>query len=271
MGCCRCNKQGSCRGCVCVKEGRSCSNCRLGKCRNGGSAAAPPVSDSGASCPEVSHSLPVPQLPVQPNPSLQRLASAAPVDVASSNAVHAPALPPAGPSPIDALPDLDSVLSLRVPTLQHVPKAVRDSWAHILSEVLSAIVSSPSEVGPWCKLFMLSKCLLANPPRGDAPTGVIRSNWFGLEFRSGEMANSWACGPRCLPTLEGSGHAQSGPSRKPPQLSPFAAATLLVPIEQWKMANTRRPYSPSPLWASPCPRLRFSMRCGQSTPSLILL
>ena len=109
---------------------------------------------------------PVPQLPVQPNPSLQRLASAAPVDVASSNAVHAPALPPAGPSPIDALPDLDSVLSLRVPTLQHVPKAVRDSWAHILSEVLSAIVSNPSEVGPWCKLFMLSKCLLANPARG---------------------------------------------------------------------------------------------------------
>ena len=170
-----------------------------------------------------------------------------------------------GPSSIDALPDLDSVLSLRVPTLQHVLKAVRDSF---LSEVLSAIVSSPSEVGPWCKLFMLSKCLLANPPRG---TGVIRSNWFGLEFRSGEMANSWACGPRCLPTLEGSGHAQSGPSRKPPQLSPFAAATLLVPVEQWKMANTRRPYSPSHLWASPCPRLRFSMRCGQSTPSLILL
>ena len=113
---------------------------------------------------------------------------------------------------------------------------------------------------------MLSKCLLANPPRGDAPTGVIRSNWFGLEFRSGEMANSWACWPRCLPTLEGSGHALSGPRRKPPQLNPFAAATLLVPVEQWKMANTTVPHI-----YGPRPALDSEMRAKhpQSDPPLV--
>ena len=35
--CCRCNRTGQCRGCACVKAGKSCSNClpsRLGNCSN---------------------------------------------------------------------------------------------------------------------------------------------------------------------------------------------------------------------------------------------
>ncbi len=37
MPCCKCNKTGSCRGCVCVKTGKSCTNClpsKLGTCSN---------------------------------------------------------------------------------------------------------------------------------------------------------------------------------------------------------------------------------------------
>ena len=257
--------------CVCVKEGRSCSNClpgRLGKCRNGGSAAPPPVSDSGASCPEVSHPLPVPQLPVQPNPSLQRLASAAPVDVASSNAVHAPALPPAGPSPIDALPDLDSVLSLRVPTLQHVPKAVRDSWAHIVSEVLSAIVSNPSEVGPWCKLFMLSKCLLANPPRGG------RSHWRDTlklvrsriqKWRDGEFMGLWAEVSANIRGLRSRSVRSKSKTTSAESLRRSNSTCARRAVEDGQYKKALQSLTSMGL------ALRFSMRCGQSTPSPILL
>ena len=68
-----------------------------------------------------------------------------------------------GCSLIDALPSLDSILRLRTPTLHHVPKGARDLWASLLGEVLG---SSPSDVFSWCRLFMLAKCILANPPRG---------------------------------------------------------------------------------------------------------
>ena len=39
--CCRCNGKGRCKGCVCVRNGKTCTNCtpgRVGKCENRGSA-----------------------------------------------------------------------------------------------------------------------------------------------------------------------------------------------------------------------------------------
>ena len=116
MGCCRCNMVGSCKGCVCVKEGRSCSNClrppgqMLQQCR--------------LRHPDAPHSLPVPPAACSTLP-LHPLPPATPVAGVPSNAIDAV-----------ALPNLDLVLCLRVPTLQ---KAVRDSWAHIVGDVLSAI------------------------------------------------------------------------------------------------------------------------------------
>ena len=66
---------------------------------------------------------------------------------------------------IGALPTLDSILSLKTPTLHHVPKGVRDTWAQIVGDALSAVVSSPSDVSVWCTLFMLARCILVSPPR----------------------------------------------------------------------------------------------------------
>ena len=106
------------------------------------------------------------QLPTEPS------LSSDPDAVDPFNTAVAPSSSPGpAPSPSDALPALDSILRLRIPTLQHVPKAARDSWALLLSDALSAVVADPSLVGPWCKFFMLSKCVLANPPRGG------RSHW----------------------------------------------------------------------------------------------
>ena len=59
-----------------------------------------------------------------------------------------------------ALPTLDSILSMKTPTLHHIPKGVRDGWAHIVGDALSAVVPSPSDVSVWCKLFMLARCIL---------------------------------------------------------------------------------------------------------------
>ena len=163
MACCKCNRSGRCKGCICVKEGRQCVNClpgRLGLCRNGDAA---PASSPARCCPgSLGQVLPDPQ-----SPSDLPLSNSSP-HISGPNA--AVPLPPAS-APIDALPSLELVLLSRVPTLQHVPKAVRDSWTLLLCEVLSDITTYPSEVGHWCKLFMLPKCVLMNPPRGG------RSHW----------------------------------------------------------------------------------------------
>ena len=74
-------------------------------------------------------------------------------------------------SPFDALLLLDSILCVRVPTLQHIPKAARDSWVFVLSDALSAVVSNHFPVSCWCKLLMLAICVLANPPRW------VHSHW----------------------------------------------------------------------------------------------
>ena len=84
---------------------------------------------------------------------------------------------------------------MRIPTLQHVPKAARVSWADLLCDVLSAIVINPSLEGPWRRLFMLAKCILANPPRGG------RSHWRDTlklvrariqRWKEGDLLGLWA-------------------------------------------------------------------------------
>ena len=44
MTCCRCNRVGQCKNCVCVKRGRVCDGClpsKLGKCQNTSNTHAP--------------------------------------------------------------------------------------------------------------------------------------------------------------------------------------------------------------------------------------
>ena len=195
--CCRCNRSALCKRCVCVREGRTCSRClpsRLGRCQNLASTSADPgpvragsvcpLSGSGAS-PAVSSALlaaaPVPG----DGPSASLPASSYPPPSAS----------PGDCSPIGApLPSLDDILRARVPTLRHVPKAARDDWARLVGDVFSSVSSSMSEVDSWCKVFMLARCILANPPRGG------RSHWRDTlkvvrtriqRWREGKIAELW--------------------------------------------------------------------------------
>ena len=103
MVCCKCNRSGRCKGCICVKEGRQCVNClpgRLGLCRNGDAA---PASSPRPLLPGFAGSS-APRSPVPPpalsSPSALPLSNSSP-HVSGPNA--AVLLPPAS-APIDALP-----------------------------------------------------------------------------------------------------------------------------------------------------------------------
>lgn len=63
-----------------------------------------------------------------------------------------------------ALPSLDSILGVKLPTLQHVPKGTRDAWADIL--MFGSITSIPSDLVSWLKCFMVAKCVLFNLAKG---------------------------------------------------------------------------------------------------------
>ena len=69
-------------------------------------------------------------------------------------------------STFNDITDLSTILQTNIPTLQHVPKGVRDEWARILSTCLSAVSASPENLDQWSKLFMLAKCTLASPATG---------------------------------------------------------------------------------------------------------
>ena len=79
---------------------------------------------------------------------------------------HVSAPPPSTPSP-QRLPSWDSIFALRCSTLQHVPKGARDDWADLITGVFSAIVDNLSNSDNWHKLFLLPRCVIANPSNGD--------------------------------------------------------------------------------------------------------
>ena len=93
-----------------------------------------------------------------------------------------------------AIPSLDSVFRLRVLTLHHVPKVVRDVWVYVFGESVQTICLDPSGEEVWVKFFMLDKCILANPPRGG------RCHWQDTQkcdqaqlaqWRAGEIMYLW--------------------------------------------------------------------------------
>ena len=61
---------------------------------------------------------------------------------------------------------LIGALQAHIPTLQHVLKSARDSWARALSVYFSCIMANPSDLSQWSRLFMLPKCVLASPAAG---------------------------------------------------------------------------------------------------------
>ena len=93
------------------------------------------------------HQLPVPDSQSQPLLSMPRL------------------LPlPMQPPPLSQV--LYQLSSRHIPTLQHVPKGVRDVWAEALHVCLSEVVRNPADLSLWTRLFMLAKCVLASAAAG---------------------------------------------------------------------------------------------------------
>ena len=139
--CCRCNGSAKCLRCACVRAGSRCSHCLpgdSGNCRN--------------TLPrDISVSPTPPPAPCAPPTTCL---SSEHQDVTFTEAS------------VRELPNLQSIFSTHIPTLHHVPKGARDSWAATLSSTLTSVVSSSSDISQWSKIFMLAKCVLASPATG---------------------------------------------------------------------------------------------------------
>ena len=77
---------------------------------------------------------------------------------------------------------------MKIPTLHHVPKGVRDAWARLVCEVLCAVSKDPSNTDAWHKFFMLPRCILANPVRGGW------SHWRDTEKTIRNRIRKWRVG-----------------------------------------------------------------------------
>ena len=158
--CCRCNMQAKCKRCACVRLNRPCSCCLPGdsnNCHNRRQSGSPAQVSSAPSTPSPASAEP---LSTASSPDASAARTGLPVTAPS---LHASAPPPPIPC---ALPTLSSVFQTHIPTLQHVPKGVRDVWAKALHVCLSEVVRDPADLSLWTRLFMLAKCVLASPAAG---------------------------------------------------------------------------------------------------------
>ena len=123
--CCRCKSTWKCLRCACVRDGTPCSRCLPGdteNCHNttprlphGPSTPLPPGSNTS---PPYGHLVRGPSAVV---PSDQRPDPSLPTTVCLD------------------LPSLITIFQAPCPTLKHVSKGVRDSWARVVSECLHRV------------------------------------------------------------------------------------------------------------------------------------
>ena len=152
-----CLREAECRVCL-PGDSNNCHNRR----QSGSPAQSAPVS-SAPSTPSPASAEP---LSTASSPDASAACTGLPVTAPPLHA-SAPPLPHATTSPIpSALPTLSSVFQTHIPTLQHVPKGVRDVWAKALHVCLSEVVRNPADLSLWTRLFMLAKCVLASPAAG---------------------------------------------------------------------------------------------------------
>lgn len=137
--CCRCCNTGVCVRCSCVKAGTTCFNCvpgKSGRCRNITHALSTTCSTRllAPSQNSISNDS---QRDSQPSANSHFPSSAASF---SPTATADPAPSAASRSASDGhLPSLYSIVSSASPTLLHVPKDARDTWAQILGDVCFSI------------------------------------------------------------------------------------------------------------------------------------
>ena len=209
--CCRCNKLSKCLRCTCVKDGMSCLGCLPGdngNCHNrlprGPLTCVRPTSPV-KSTPSASLD--------SPGPAVARAYASDPTSCPSS-------ICQTSSSTLRDLPSFIVISQSYIPTLQHVPKGVRDQWARVLSDCLSDVVDDPADLSHWTKVFMLAKCVLASPAAGR------RLRWREIlklvrsrlqKWQAGEWTTLWSeavAGGKSLSQRERAASASSPPQRK---------------------------------------------------------
>ena len=104
---------------------------------------------------------------------------------------ESPAVSTNPPSTIVAgsLPSLTTIHRTYIPTLQYyVHKGARDCWSRALSDCLLSVANNPADLTHLCKLFMLSKCVLASPAAGH------RLPWLEILQQVRSRLRRWSAG-----------------------------------------------------------------------------
>ena len=165
--CCRCNGTAKCLRCSCVRGGIPCSSCLpgdSGSCHNQPSSRPPSVNHVQGRDSTIGQF----QRPAATSPAIS-----SPPTVCYSSAQASTAVPPSASacpsvsSPVPPpLPSISAILLASIPTLQHVPKGARNSWARVLGDCIFSACEHPDDITSWTRLFMLPKCVLASPHSG---------------------------------------------------------------------------------------------------------
>ena len=191
--CYRCKSTGKCLRCACVRDGTPCSRCLPGDAEN-----------CHNTTPRLPHG---PSTPFPPgsntSPPSSHLARG-PSAVVPSDEYPDSSFPP---TVCLDLPSLTTIFQAPCPIHKHVPKGVRDSWARVVSECLSAVCDAPTDLSRWSKLFMLAKCVLASPATGH------RLRWREILALVRSRINRWLAGDLGVYTVVGGGSWWEDPLR----------------------------------------------------------
>ena len=126
MSCSRCNRTGTCKNCVCKKAGKLCSRClpgKLGNCANQSATDLPGLSQASSWSLAPAPPTSLHRLPSGSQPSVASTGSARQPPPAVSNCQPLSTIqPPSSTFLVNPLPTQDSILRVRLSTLQHVPR-----------------------------------------------------------------------------------------------------------------------------------------------------
>ena len=145
--CCRCNGDGKCRNCSCVKEGKTCTTClpsRRGRCLNKPHPSAPAPANQPVHCPSARTQL---TATVHASPSIDAsVAPATPTLTSATNSIMASA----GSTPVSTTGPIPSNTHyLHLPS----PSVMADTnfrWGEYDSSTFTATLSSAyAEVVQW--------------------------------------------------------------------------------------------------------------------------
>ena len=90
----------------------------------------------------------------------------------------------------EALPTPEEVMSLRRPTLKHIPKGARQKFGKIFYDCLSQVVSENDETA-WTKLLMLPKCVLPSNKRAGRKKTLPSIESFCDRWERGNWSTLW--------------------------------------------------------------------------------